>query len=74
MQCRAEIVDLTRKEAHMAEERDEIRKIIEDELAGSKLVVRRVGRPLSGDELKSASGGGPIEQPAPGDQCCNGSS
>lgn len=56
----------------MAEERDEIRKIIENELAGSKLVVRRVGRPLSGDELKSASGGTP-KQPAPGDQCCNGS-
>jgi hypothetical protein len=57
----------------MAEERDEIRKIIEGELAGTKgLVVRRVGRPLSGDELKSASGGGP-KAPAPGDQCCNGS-
>lgn len=56
----------------MAEERDEIRKIIEGELTGTKgLVVRRVGRPLTGDELKSAAGGTP-KQPAPGDQCCNG--
>jgi hypothetical protein len=71
---RTDAVVPTLKETHMAEERDEIRKIIEGELAGATakqgLVVRRVGRPLSGDELRSAGGG--LTKTAPGDQCCNG--
>jgi hypothetical protein len=57
------------------EDRDEVRKIIEEELrtAAPKkgLVIRRVGSPLGNDELKNVAGG-LVAPSAPGDQCCNG--
>ncbi len=59
----------------MATDRDEIRKIVEEELANAApkkgLVIRRVGTPLGNDDLRNA-GGGAASEPAPGDQCCNG--
>jgi hypothetical protein len=56
-----------------AEDRDEIRKIIEEELKNAApkkgLVIRRVGTPIDSEELKNVTGGLRV---APGDQCCNG--
>lgn len=53
-----------------SEDREEIRKIIEDELrnaTGKKgLVVQRVGVPLGSEELRG------LAAPVAGDQCCNG--
>ena len=60
----------------MAADRDEIRKVIEEELktAAPKkgLVIRRVGAPLNSEELESVTGGLRDAIIAPGDQCCNG--
>lgn len=53
--------------------RDEIRKIIADEVknTGKKgLVIRRVGVPLDDEDLRDVHGGRAII--SPGDQCCNG--
>lgn len=58
----------------MAADRDEIRKVIEEELKSAApkkgLVIRRVGAPLNSEELENVTGGLAII--APGDQCCNG--
>lgn len=60
----------------MAADRDEIRKVIEDELKSAApkkgLVIRRVGTPLDSEELKNVTGGLRDVIIAPGDQCCNG--
>ncbi len=57
-----------------SQDRDEIRKIIEDELKNAQpkkgLTIRRAGTPLANDDLKHVTGG--FKQISDGDQCCNG--
>ena len=58
------------------QDRDEIRKIIEDELKSAQpkkgLTIRRVGSPLANSDLEHVTGGYDFKDISDGDQCCNG--